>query len=452
MSNSESEEFESADEDFEEKMTNTGLISNAFKVSESKLVHKQEVEQKSSTVENIPIEILTVTTTKEQQSWKSWGAFSLISNASKSVASITTQVSQHISSAIDNMNIPEPEQMAKIVSEEENQLKGGSSAIFGDLENRSEKSISVNKFNMGILLSGVSEMSSKMVSGGLGTLEEIGKKTIHILQENNPNIKNKILDMNGQGIKPNLSDVLKEAKDRLNDVSPISYKSEFDTKLILFEQLFDDYKGLVYIEAIKILSNQSKMKIESLIKPLDGKALHEVEETLGEVEELCELPENDNFEEELSAELLETKLGIAIEDLNLKLNFIEIVSCIKDCNNWLNSLEHGTINIIYEKSINVLANTCALSIGNLHKFAELLLCMDNRSTVDEADSLTQLVMIYTSLLNSLASKFSEKLTLMIRGDESKKQATNIFLECSTAINYIKSTLNLFIPLLQIGAI
>lgn len=363
------------------------------KVSESTLMDVSEVvisDHEKISVENSKGLLHPVTTPQDQKSWKSWGAFSLISNASKSVASITTQVSQHISSAIDNINIPEPEQMARVVIKEEKQSKGDLSEC-GDVYNSPEKSTDDNKFNMGNLLSGVSEMSSKMVSGGLDTLEGIGRKTINILQENDPNLKNKILGMSGQIEKRNLSEILKEAKERPEDFSHIPSKSVFPTKLISFEQILDDYKGLVYLEAIEILSNQSKMRIESLTKPLNGKALTEMEETLEEVKELCELPESDNFEEEITAESLEIKLEKAIEDLNLTLSFKEIVSFTKECHQWLKDLEHGAMNEIYEKSIHVLANTCALSIGNLQKLAELLLSMDHRSTADEADSLTQLV-------------------------------------------------------------
>ena len=212
------------------------------KESESKVIKPREEVQKSPVAENenisgeekVPVENFMeppkqVTTPQEQPSWKSWGAFSLISNASKSVASLTTQVSQHISSAIDNLNIPEPEQMAKVVTDEEKQSKGDLLDC-GDVNNSSEKSIDDNKFNMGNLLSGVSEMSSKMVSGGLDTLEGIGRKTINILQENDPNLKNKILVMSGQSEKRNLSDILKEAKERPEDFSNTSQKSEFYTK------------------------------------------------------------------------------------------------------------------------------------------------------------------------------------------------------------------------------
>lgn len=379
-------------------------ITKHVKVSEHIIIKELEEVLKPALVENKNISELKETplenlkehkhiATPAEPSWKSWVSFSLISNASKSVASITTQVSQHISTAIDNLNIPEPEQMAKVVSDEEKQSKGDLSSECRFIDNISDKSKENNKFNMGNLLSGVSEMSSKMVSGGLDTLEGIGRKTINILHENDPNLKNKILGMS-HSEKPNLSEILKEAKERPEDVSQ---KIEIYTKQLSFEQLLDDYKGFVYLEAIEILSNHSKMRIESLIKPLDGKALTEMEETLEEVRELCELPESDNFEEELTAESLETKLETAIEDLNITLNFKEIVCFTKECHQWLNELEHGTINLIYEKSINVLANSCALSIGNLQKLAELLLSMDHRSTPDEADSLTKLVTILLTL-------------------------------------------------------
>lgn len=424
MSNSDTDAFESADEDFEEQKAKKGFYfvytlicmdeksfyvfliilgvvksitkhEKHVKVSEHKIVKEREDEQKSEQIET-PLESLKehnhIATTAEPL-WKSWGAFSLISNASKSVASITTQVSQHISTAIDNLNIPEPEQMAKVVSDEEKQSKGDLSSEYRFLDNVPDKSINDNKFNMGNLLSGVSEMSSKMVFGGLDTLEGIGRKTINILHENDPNLKNKILGMS-HSEKPNLSEILKEAKERPEDTSQ---KSEIYTLQLSFEQLLDDYKGFVYLEAIEILSNHSKMRIESLIKLLDGKALTEMEETLEEVRELCEFPESDNFEDELTADSLETKLETAIEDLNITLNFKEIVCFTKECHQWLNDLEHGTINLIYEKSINVMANSCALSIGNLQKLAELLLSMDHRSTPDEADALTKLVTIIFSL-------------------------------------------------------
>jgi hypothetical protein len=224
------------------------------------------------------------------------------------------------------------------------------------------------------------------VSGGLDTLEGIGKKTINILQETDPNIKNKLrgIKVNSQ---PNLSDLLKEAKDRVEE--PAVTSSEKPLSFISFEQLLDEYKGLVFIEALEILSNQSKMKIELLLKPLSGKILTDMEETLAEVKELCEF-DVDNLDESLTSENFESKLLSATEDLNVKLNFSDIVNSAVDAQDWLDGVVSDLAsNVIYEKSIQVIAKLCALSLNNLQKLAELLLSQDHRSTADEADSLTQ---------------------------------------------------------------
>lgn len=319
-------------------------------------------------------------TEPQQSRWSPWGgAFEIISNASKSVASITTQVSQSISSAI---SIPDPEEMAKIHIEERKMSKqsekDGSEKL--DTAEKDDRTFTYN------LVSGVSQMSSKLVSGGLDTLEGIGKKTINILQESNPDIKNKIRGINSN---PVLSDLLKEAKERSEDISSLSKNSDTITKQVSFDLLFEDYKGTVFYEALEILANQSKMKIDMIKKPLNGKALHQVEETLAEVQELCEFPETESIAD-FSLDNIEGQLNAAIEDLNVQLNFKELIGCLDKTKMWLGNLDKdATEKLIYTQSIDSLANVCALSLGNLHKLAELLLSLDHRSTTDEADSLAQ---------------------------------------------------------------
>lgn len=321
---------------------------------------------------------------EEPSSWRSWGAFSVISNASKTVASITTQVSQSIIDLGQSINIPDPEEMAKMQAEEKKR-KLAETPSEGSAVNE-DKTSDDSRFNLDNLLSGVTQISSKVVAGGLDTLEGIGKKTINILQESDPNIKSKIRNMSSVNSKPNLSDLLKEAKDR-EEVSPSGNESVLKT--VSFEHLLDEYKGLVFLEALEILSNQSKMKIELLMKPLSGKVLTEMEETLDEVKELCEF-DSENVDETLTAENFTQKLQAAMEDLNVKLNIQEIVNHSTETQKWLDGIESSLQSSdIYEKSIHVMAKSCALSLNNFQKLAELLLSQDRRSTADEADSLSQ---------------------------------------------------------------
>lgn len=336
---------------------------------------KPEIKSEEPVQVKTPAEEVQPKAETPASSWRSWGAFNVISNASKTVASITTQVSQSI---IDSINIPEPEEMAKIQAEEKKRKQASDEGSASDDKN-SEKSDD-SRFNLDNLLSGVSQISSKVVSGGLDTLEGIGKKTISILQESDPNIKNKIRSMNVNN-QPNLSDLLNEAKDR--DESPLT------SQTYTFEHLLDEHKGLVFLEALEILSNQSKMKIELLLKPLSDKVLTEMQETLDEVKELCEL-DTENIDESVTAQNLESKLKAATADLNVKLNFTDIVSHSKESQQWLDELDNSVQpSSIYQESIHVMAKACALSLNNLQKLAELLLSQDHRSTADESDSLTQ---------------------------------------------------------------
>lgn len=335
---------------------------------------------KSEEVEN------SANSQQQESSWRSWSAFGMIKTASQNVASLTTHVSQSISTAIESMNIPDPEEMAKLHSEEK---KTPQSETTPAEEETKPKSSDESVFKFDSLLSNVSSISSKVVTGGLDTLEGIGKKTINILHDTDPNIANKIRGMNVSN-KPNLSDLLKEAKERDDSVSIGSgHQSDMQSLKVSFEHLIDEHKGLVYLEALEILSNQSKMKIELLLKPLTGKSLDEMEETLKEVEELCELPDSDAMENSFASDELSEKLQKATEDLNVQVNFTEIVSYSKEIDKWLTDMSDNNAGIIFSKSVEALAKLCSLSLNNYQKLAELLLSLSHRSTADEADSVSQ---------------------------------------------------------------
>ena len=112
MNDSDSEAFESADEDVEEKKTKSSNPKEPIKTEEPKQPQIKKEEEPAA------------------GRWGGgWGssAFSMLSSASKSVASITTQVSQSITTVIDqNFNIPDPEEMAKLHIDEKNQKANSS--------------------------------------------------------------------------------------------------------------------------------------------------------------------------------------------------------------------------------------------------------------------------------------------------------------------------------------
>lgn len=151
--------------------------------------------------------------------------------------------------------------------------------------------------------------------------------------------------------------------------------------------------GLVHLEALEMLSRQSAMKLQTLLAPLSGRALDDLQETLDEVKELCELPELDGDDSDgrhTAAELTE-KLAAAIQDLDVHMDFKEMLQCWTDNCEWLMGDEgkEAEPQQTHDKALRCLAQTTAFAVQRLHKLAELLLIKERHSTADEADCLVQ---------------------------------------------------------------
>lgn len=85
---------------------------------------------------------------------------------------------------------------------------------------------------------------TKVISGGLDTLETIGKKTMEVLQDGDPGLaKKRALLGLGTGDKPVLSQVLREAKAKADEEDKIKEEKR-EAKKIHYENLFDDFEGI----------------------------------------------------------------------------------------------------------------------------------------------------------------------------------------------------------------
>lgn len=349
----------------------------------SKANSQQEHKDVSDTASNN-----SASTTTQGSSWRSWSAFEMISSASKSVANVTTKVTQSLSTAIESINIPDPEQMAQMQAEEKKSKIGEESPVHEESAEKSLQEEESSVFKLDSLLSNVGLLGTKVVTGGLDTLEGIGKKTMHILQDTDPNIKNKLRSINPSS-RPNLSDLLQEAKN--SDTIKENENVQTKVQLASFEHFLDEYGGLVFFEALEILSKQSKLKIELLLKPLTGKSLLEMEETLKEVEELYELPDSDSVNENITLVTLNDNLSKAVEDLAITMNFKDIVNYSAEINKWLEEFKEDEEDskLVYNNSIETLAKLCSLSLNNYQKMAEMILSLTHRSTADEVDAIIQ---------------------------------------------------------------
>lgn len=337
-------------------------------------------------------------------SWSSWGNWG-ISSVLSTATSFTSHVTQGISSAIEtSIGVPNPEDLARIHKEKGTHLNDGNEEdlkeakvkeLTGTAQEDNKSNISLG-FGLGNLVSGVTQITklveqtgSKVITGGLDTLETIGKKTVEILQENDPGLKNKTAFLKMEQNKPILSQILREAKEKAEEENKIIEEKCY-MKKANYELLFDDHQGLVHLEALEMLSKQCNIKLENISHTYTGDQLAEIEETMEQVKELCELPEDDE-DDNISITEVEIKLNNAVEEMNIKITYDKLMSTWKEAEEWLDKINFNVCNEndIHQQAIETLAQLTAIAVEQYHKAGELLLIKEHRSTADEADSLVQ---------------------------------------------------------------
>ncbi|XP_061389223.1 protein FAM114A2-like [Musca vetustissima] len=401
-----------------------------------------------------------------------WG--SLFGGVMSTVLSTATELTSTVTNSLDKViGVPDPEEMARINASEEARLKSQQQQQQqqvkpnddGNENDEEERSITPNKavpvFGLN-LVNNVTSLGSKVLNTGLDTLEGIGKKTMNILQENDPLLKNKIKKLGLEKEKCNLTEILKEAKKETEQLEQSMKELNLEKMKaqLRFEVLFENNCGLVHMEALEILSKESQLKIQTLKESVSGKALEELLETLNEVKELMELEDLDaELEtEEYSAEELSDKLKEAIQDTELKIGFDEITNLWSTTLTWFASEESHSAEVqpIFAKAVTTLAETCALEILKLHKIAELLLIQEHHSTANEVDGVVQLCRQFNIHLQVVANRFASHLSNrespQEQQEEAKTNITTIFTEMVQARQQIENAFRLFLPIIQIGAV
>lgn len=393
-------------------ITETLNTKDPLTISTENMWETQEWENvdEAQTQINTQMQQSSANTTKQitndsWSSWGNWGVTSILSTATQSVSTITNHVSQGLSSVLETgIGIPPAEELAKMNLAEEKKANE-----FRVHENTQQSTVNVETDNLGnpvgyvfsnfgSLVSGVSNItkfvestSTKVISGGLETLETIGKKTFEVLQEGDPGLKKKRAFLKLEQEKPILSQVLREAKEKAEQENVENEnQTKQITKKVNYEALFDDYHGLVHLEALEMLSKQCELKLKTLCDNCSGDALIELQETMDQIKELCELPDEDE-DEQLTLDEIREKLLSAVEDINVNITYEKLISSWEETEKWLESIK---INIcsdeeLHHQAIETLAQLTALAVEQYHKAGELLLIKDHHSTADEADSLLQ---------------------------------------------------------------
>ncbi|XP_035218446.1 protein FAM114A2-like [Stegodyphus dumicola] len=421
---------------------------------EKKLKQKHDLPKQisSETEESSSTFTPTQSEGKSSSSWgfSSWGT-SLLSTAASSVTTFTSQVSQGIGTVLETventLGVPPPEELATAQNKQDtndspSETKVPQSAESSNSEKAEENEKSESRPSLLPSWTKVLENTgSKVIMGGLDTLEMIGKKTFDILTEGDPGLRKKRAAFSPN---MNLSQLLREAKAAADEKDEPSSE---DIDRVNYSQIFDEYQGLVHLEALEMLSRQSQAKIQRLMIKYAKNT--EVKNKLEEIQTICEnLPSADDLSECEKLENFELELKkykkYAVQ-LNLPLNVDNIVKVqrkidadIKKHSN-LTEISEATPEEIYRSAIHSLAEFTSKCIEAFQKVAELILV---QSTIEQnleqcATNLTWMTTVMCLEVDNLSSRYHRCLDSLQGNSENPVQfkaeditfkVTNLYLE------------------------
>ncbi|KAJ6655387.1 hypothetical protein lerEdw1_005445 [Lerista edwardsae] len=326
------------------------------------------------------------------------------------------------------------------------------------------------------ITSAVQNTGKSVLTGGLGALEFIGKKTMNVLAESDPGFKKTKILMERT---VSLSQLLREAKEK--EKQRLAQQVTIE-RTAHYELLFDEFQGLSHLEALEILSNESEAKDIFLSQELDNED-NDPKKDLG-----------DEFVTILTELLFELHVGATPDKLNKarkkaydSLDEARLLTSVEteekpeemkikegEENTQMGEFGNGkekqnkTVEEIYMLSIKSLAEVTARCIEQLHKLAELILHGQEveKPALDQAKVLTHLTSTMCNEVSSLSKKCSDVLTAaghsvlsVFSFEQSDKKAevlnpmvNSVIVEGCNSTTYIENAFQLLLPVLQISHI
>ncbi|XP_054846653.1 protein NOXP20 [Eublepharis macularius] len=428
--------------------------------------------------------------------WGSWGR-SLLSTASATVGQGFTAVKEK--AATLGLNGPSPGLSDDPPFDTDESSVTDSEEIIHEtsLDNMlSSSSPSGSNGMFSTLSSAVQNTGKSVLTGGLGALEFIGKKTMNVLAESDPGFK-KTKTLMERTVS--LSQLLREAKEK--EKQRLAQQVSLG-RTAHYGLLFDEFQGLSHLEALEILSNESEAKIQSYLASLELEELETIKNGLIAIKAIFLSQESNNEGDEtktVAADMGDefvTKVTEMLFELHMaatpdKLNKArkKAYDCLEEAsppasgemeenpgektegegekgNEEKPQREESrnregkktkTIEEIYMLSIESLAEVTARCIEQLHKLAELILHDQEmeKPALDQAKVLTTLTSAMCNEVSSLSTKFSDSLTAV--GSNKKAEVLNpmvnsVLLEGCNSTAYIQDAFQLLLPVLQISHI
>ncbi|XP_041359732.1 protein FAM114A2-like [Gigantopelta aegis] len=307
-------------------------------------------------------------------------------------------------------------------------------------------------------ISGSLDAVEAVATGGLNVLETIGKKTIDVLNEHDPEFKRTKNILFHKKDKVTLSQVLRDAKDQAEHRVQQDQEAE-ESRKANFGAMFDEFQGLAHLEALEILSNQSEKQVQMLLAAMTDETVAALKPQLVRMKNTFELEDNDDddqqeheFSKLVTEHLSELHLGTTPDKINKTQE--KIRQWITDFYTKDEAGEKTEPKEIHQCAIQSLAEISAKAVEQFHKAGELLLLQkdSDRSCYDRAKSLASFTQVLCTEIGILSTKFSQCLNKAAEDIEDSSlvtpMVTNIFLEASNSSTYIQDAFCLLLPVLQ----
>uniref|UniRef100_T1JC61 Protein FAM114A2 n=1 Tax=Strigamia maritima TaxID=126957 RepID=T1JC61_STRMM len=422
-----------------------------------------------------------------QTSGAVWGT-QLLNTAQTSVSTLRSQVGEGLSTVLHTVEstfgAPSPEELAAqvirenkdVISEEEIleelaigeellNLDGESthSSVKEDISTLDKSIIPEELQFIGLGFMSTVSTGNKVIKGGLDTLEIIGQKTMDVIQDGDPGLMNKRAAIK----KLTLSEVLREAKKRAEtaDETPGSVKES--VRKVNYTVWFDEYHGLVSLEALELVSKNCEAKVTSILAHIDDPLEKEdMESRLSSIAEICATEDSDDDDSDDSIEDTTEVVLDRLKTLGDTLTFSRLDEVYKKADKmvaeWREQLEDIVLNKSitnfydhYTAAVKLLAEITARAVELYHKIGELLLLTQKMSAAEVARCLADFTSTLCLKINYYGAKFSECHQYHHEnfGAEHKETIndliTNVFLEVSNSCSFIQDSLRLVVPVLQL---
>lgn len=383
-------------------------------------------------------------------SWKGWGS-SVITNAATQVTQFTNQVGDGLLHVLEPVDIDEDDDNTVVI---DNPNKGPikDQSLISPIESTKDTENSNAKDTTNTIddddtketvalgtviesnkspwwISGLSNVVNKttsvfqqttktVVHGGLDVLEVMGKKTYDIITEGDHGLK-KVISKNKERKKlPNLSQVLSEAKE-ISEMRSREEESQLEEKKFMYSYWFDEYQGLLQLEAFELLCRENEIRTRQEYERLEEGRLEAVKETLGNLNDVYKPATTDDEEEEEEDEEDDDAddFGQCLMEYAAKLpvvlNVQKMLQCQEETRRLLEEYEQGkevklVAKDLYKQSLRCMAHLTSLSIQHYHKLAQLLLRSPSSSSTPGLPSSSPLE---SSLLSSLPQSSSSSSPL-----------------------------------------